>query len=724
MCGGHGALTARPPRAASPPSILSLLLLLCSLALPCAVWADDAVGEAVEVESRRDTAKRRTHRAATSTVVIDLTPGQLPPNTTVADLLGSVAGVSVRKLGGPGDPSFVRVRGSSARQVEVFIDGVPLNPRGSSAVDLSELSLDSFDRVEVHRGVTPSELGASPMGGVVHLHSKPGGRVPPRFKAGFGSWTARTLFAEGGHGGSLPDGARGTVRLSLGYDAGEADYPYFSGNGTDYNLLDDRIRRRQNNDFEQVDATLRASLARGPLTLRLQDRILWRDQGEPGTGHAPTTTTRSGRIDNLLSGQLSLLLHPTARLQGQASWHARRERFEDRDGQIGLINQDDRDRFQTPTLRLAAVLDPLPWLRVLPSAELLVSTYVPVRLIPEPREGDARVRIESTFAVAADLSFWGDRIQLSPALRLRVLDQRFLGEVPYDDEPLTSDGEELLVDAMPQLAVAFRPVEPLTLRAAVGRATRPPDFSELFGDRGGLVGNPTLRPETGVNVDAAARLAGAPHRFFDGSLEAGWFLSDSHDTIVLRPRADHAAVPRNLGRTWITGAELAGRARVLEHVEGSLSATWSWSTILEGLADELDHRVPYVPEWQVDSSLAFFWDPWVRVGWTFSYTSGTFDSPSNRYEQLPRPIHSLFARAQLAAHLPWVAVEVTNVADLTLGTRFRDPLHPSQDDRAVVSLEDFRGNPLPGRAVHLTVGWTFQTPAERRNRRPATPEPT
>ncbi len=728
MCGGHGALTVRRKRAASIPFKLWFLSLLCGLALPCAAWAEDenedeTLGEAVEVEDTRDTARARSHRTATSTVVVDLKPGELPPNTSVADLLGSVAGVSVRRLGGPGDPSFVRIRGSSARQVEVYIDGVPLNPRGSSAVDLSELDLDSFDRVEVHRGVTPAELGASPIGGVVHLRSRPGGDVPPRFKVGLGSWTTRSLFAEGGHGGPLPDGSQGTVRLSLGYDASEADYPYFSGNGTEYNLLDDRIRARVNNDFQQVDSTLRASLRRGPVTLRLQDRILWRDEGQPGTGHAQTTTTRSGRIDNLLTGQVSLLLHPTARLEGLASWHARQERYEDRDGQIGIGHQDDRDRTQTPTLRLAAILDPLPWLRLLPSAELLIGTYVPVRLIPERLEGDPRVRIESTFAIAADFSLWGDRLQVSPAIRLRILDQRFLGKVPYTELPLTSDGEEVLVDAMPQLAIAFRPVELLTLRTAIGRGTRPPEFSELFGDRGSVVGNPDLRPESGLNVDASARVQGAPHRLFRGSAEAGWFLSDSRDTIVLRPRADNTAVPRNIGRTWITGAELAGHATLFEQLELGLSATYSWSSILEGMADELDNRVPFVPEWQVDSSLAFFWEPWVRVGWSFSYTSGTFDSPSNRYEQLPRPMHSLFARAQLGAHLPWIAVEVTNVADLTLGTRFRDPLHPSEDDRAVVSLEDFRGNPLPGRAVYVTVGWTPQPPSERRAR-PAPLEPT
>jgi hypothetical protein len=63
----------------------------------------------------------------------------LPPGTDLAAVVDAVPGVTVRRLGGLGAFSAVSVRGSTFRQVEVFLDGVPMNPDGSGAVDLSEL---------------------------------------------------------------------------------------------------------------------------------------------------------------------------------------------------------------------------------------------------------------------------------------------------------------------------------------------------------------------------------------------------------------------------------------------------------------------------------------------------------------------------------------------------------------------------------------------------------
>ena len=45
----------------------------------------------------------------------------------------------VRRLGGQGDLAQVGIRGAGARQTEVLVDGIPLNPEGGAAVDLDAL---------------------------------------------------------------------------------------------------------------------------------------------------------------------------------------------------------------------------------------------------------------------------------------------------------------------------------------------------------------------------------------------------------------------------------------------------------------------------------------------------------------------------------------------------------------------------------------------------------
>ena len=172
------------------------------------------------------------------------------------------------------------------------------------------------------------------------------------------------------------------------------------------------------------------------------------------------------------------------------------------------------------------------------------------------------------------------------------------------------------------------------------------------------------------------------------------------------PNAQRTAVPINLGRTEIGGAEVAGSARIWNHFEASFSATWLASSIREGEAGTLGNRVPNVPEWQIHAGLDAFWDPWFRVGWRFDYTAGSFDSPSNFFEQADRPLHSLHLRVQPGHRLPWIGVEVHNLLDTITAEQLRDPLHPDPGDTATVALEDFRGNPLPGRAVYVTMGWS------------------
>ncbi len=56
---------------------------------------------------------------------------RLARDASVAGVLERVAGARVLSLGGLGDFSAVGIRGSSLRQVQVFIDGIPLNPDGS-----------------------------------------------------------------------------------------------------------------------------------------------------------------------------------------------------------------------------------------------------------------------------------------------------------------------------------------------------------------------------------------------------------------------------------------------------------------------------------------------------------------------------------------------------------------------------------------------------------------
>ncbi|HEX9427663.1 MAG TPA: TonB-dependent receptor plug domain-containing protein, partial [Candidatus Polarisedimenticolia bacterium] len=67
--------------------------------------------------------------------------------TSVEELMREAVGVSVQSLGGA--YATVSVRGSTAEQVVVYLDGVPLNRALGGAVNLADLSLSQVESIEI-----------------------------------------------------------------------------------------------------------------------------------------------------------------------------------------------------------------------------------------------------------------------------------------------------------------------------------------------------------------------------------------------------------------------------------------------------------------------------------------------------------------------------------------------------------------------------------------------
>lgn len=91
---------------------------------------------------------------------------------TLPDLLKTVPGVHVREVNGKGQYTTVSIRGSTAAQVGVFIDGVLTNLGGDAAVDISTIPVRNVERIEVYRGYIPSRFGGTYMGGVINIVTK------------------------------------------------------------------------------------------------------------------------------------------------------------------------------------------------------------------------------------------------------------------------------------------------------------------------------------------------------------------------------------------------------------------------------------------------------------------------------------------------------------------------------------------------------------------------
>lgn len=84
------------------------------------------------------------------------------------DLIGRSSGVKVREDGGVGADFDLSINGLSGNSIRYFIDGVPLSSIGNG-VSLANIPINLIDRVEIYKGVVPSELGVDALGGAINI---------------------------------------------------------------------------------------------------------------------------------------------------------------------------------------------------------------------------------------------------------------------------------------------------------------------------------------------------------------------------------------------------------------------------------------------------------------------------------------------------------------------------------------------------------------------------
>jgi vitamin B12 transporter len=96
---------------------------------------------------------------------------------TVSEILTQVPGLHVDESGARGGLSSVYIRGGDPNFTAIMIDGVPINDptnaRGGS-VDLSTLTPENIERIEIVRGPASSLYGSDPLAGVINIVTRRG----------------------------------------------------------------------------------------------------------------------------------------------------------------------------------------------------------------------------------------------------------------------------------------------------------------------------------------------------------------------------------------------------------------------------------------------------------------------------------------------------------------------------------------------------------------------
>lgn len=179
-----------PDRAGSMPALPSKRRTRCTLA--CFLLTAISMAHAQEVTPTSSPGEAEVESVVVSATRFDI-PLELSPATVsvitsedierkqiqrVSDALREVPGLSVVQTGTAGQLTSVFMRGLPSEDMQVLLDGIPINQGLSGAMNFGDITTDDIDRIEVVRGPQSAIYGPHALAGVIQIFTKQGTGTP------------------------------------------------------------------------------------------------------------------------------------------------------------------------------------------------------------------------------------------------------------------------------------------------------------------------------------------------------------------------------------------------------------------------------------------------------------------------------------------------------------------------------------------------------------------
>ena len=616
---------------------------------------------------------------------------------TVSEVLADSVGVQVRRLGGLGSYGAASIRGSSANQVPVYLDGVLLNAGGFSSVNLSDLALDTIQSIEVYRGSTPARFSVAGIGGVLSLSTRRFDQAITEAAVTYGSFeTVRWYYLRGTR---LTDDLRLLALATL--TTSDGDYIYLNNNGTKYNTEDDRLARRENNETLSADALLKLDGSLGLWRWTVANDTYIKDQGVAALSGLPDNRSQLVTLRNATTCRIARSFLSGYNVALDASYLYIYEDFFD-GGYAHTQGGESSQTYlsMTHAASLGALIESAFGEQHFSSArfEFRYERYTH-REIRSQIESGPKQRLRSILALDHEWSLLPSFV-LVPSARLEMHNSFFAGgDIPGGLGQMEALSQhDLFWQA--GLGARLQLTDGLWLRSNVGRYTRAPDLSELFGDRGLVIGNWELKPESGLNLDFGFSLG--LHRLgFMRSLrlDCAGFVTLSRDLIAYVQNSQKTIRPDNVASAEVVGLETSLNMEVTGWLTLSGNYTYLYTINKEKSysGKRLPGRVPH--EAYAKIQLGDTWTDWAAKGYLdLSYASLNYVTAYNDRSMMAgsRMLLGMGVKGSFLRHGLSLGLEIKNLLNT----------YSLPDENGIQRpLYDFHGFPLPGRTIMLTLHW-------------------
>lgn len=508
---------------------------------------------------------------------------------TLPELLSQQVGLHVKSFGGLGQLSTVSIRGSTAEQVSVFIDGIKINTAQGGAVDFSTIPLGSIERVEVIRGGASGLFGSDAVGGVINIVTKRAKKKPSlelRFSEG-------SFFTIETHEGFSKSFGKWGLTFDHTHLSSDGDFSFitsgleFAGGGS---IGGGREFTRLHNQFLSE-----AVLTRIDAELTPKQRLSWTNDFfiTPRDLPGPAFETTILFPANPLEAEELLLRNATGLL-----WTWEDFLTPGLDFSLAPNYRVERSHFTDPTPALGGPIDvtslnqsagvkpkwsyekdfPGHGHRFTFLYDFRYDRFNDSSPLPQEQLSGLHTRVTNALFFQDEISLLGEALYLNPSVRFE-------------------NASDFGSDAALHFGVVGRPARWVTFKSNVENSFRYPSFNELFfPDEGFIRGNPDLQKESAINFDVGANFHG--ERWY---VELSYFRNAIHNSIVFVPISAFTIAPVNTGPVTAQGLEASFNLKPVRFMELGGNYTFL-SANLDGSGKQLPGRPRHLANGRVEFS--------------------------------------------------------------------------------------------------------------------------
>jgi outer membrane cobalamin receptor len=526
--------------------ILTLGFLLC-VSTAAAETEDVGLDKIVVTPSRIEESSSNTARKVD---VVTSDEIQKSGAQDLTEVLTSLAAVNISNYGGRGASKTIRMRGSTAAQVLVMVDGVPVNNPRDGETNLSNIPLDNVARIEVMRGPGSSLYGAGAMGGVVNIVTK----NPPKEGA------KTELYSSFGTARSYIE------RMSYGARAAKfgmlASAEYQNSEGS-----------RDNSKLDAKNTNLK--LEYGPNeanTLKANCGLYESTSGAPGSKTYPDTDDKQNTLKNMLD--LSWVFHP--------------------DEETGLLLRSYQNYDRLEFIENSTSYD-----------KNIHATTVRGLNLQFNRQTTDIYRLVCGFNYVKNLNDSTSSAKHKYNVRAAYLENHldlFDGKLGLNAGTRVDDYSNFGSEISPNCSLLYKLNDDIKFRGSVSRSFRAPTFNDLYWPTtnywwgGGESGNSSLNPEKGITKELGVDVK--INRYLASGLT--YFHSDYKQLIQWSADESGMWQPENVGSAVMDGLELENKVSISDNLEADINYSFLMAK------DKYSHKyLVYQPKHKVDCSIEY-----------------------------------------------------------------------------------------------------------------------